>query len=252
MQDFTKLFKVENNPKQLEFNLPKQPKTGFITARINKDNFWNLMFWILPTGIIFFAQTLVDLITGGDFFLLASVILSPYLISRFNSVEYKNDEFRSSATNRKLGTYAPKYLGFILWLAIPFTAFWILLLHSKMRKLDENFAVYNLIFWFIPVMYCILQNLPISIVFNKTTWTKGDGTQSYDTDFNYLSDGSRHAMRPSIGQHSSSSNGTKRATNYPIGSYSSSSSRSVASYSRESIITSPIHRSYSSNIHHRR
>lgn len=187
MQSFTEAFNLDQKGKQLELNIPNRPKVGFIASRMNKDNFWNLVFWLLPSGVIFLVQLLVDIVPGGNILLFASMILSPYLISKLNAVEYRNNEFHSNSTNRKLGTYAPKYLGFILWLAIPFTAFWILLLHSKMRQLDENFAVYNLIFWFVPVMYFILRDLPISIVFNKITWTKGDGTVSYSSSGGFYS-----------------------------------------------------------------
>lgn len=218
MQDFTKPFKLENEAKQLELNIPNQQKTGFIASRMNKDNFWNLMFWLLPSGVIFLVQLLVDIVPGGNILLFASMILSPYLISKLNAVEYRNNEFHSNSTNRKLGTYDPKYLGFILWLAIPFSAFWILLLHSKMRQLDENFAVYNLIFWFVPVMYFILRDLPISIIFNKITWTKGDGTVSSSGNSR-----NRH--------HFSTANTHSR---------------------KESIVTSPRYRYLSCNIYHRK
>lgn len=144
----------------------------FINSRLNKDNFWNVMFLTLTSVIVFIAQLLMNIIPAGFLLLFTALALSPYFISKFNTVEYKNNEFISSATNRKLGQYAPKYLGFLIWCGIPFSAFWILLLHSKAPYLDENMALYNAIFWFVPTMYFILKNLPISMIFNKKSWTQ--------------------------------------------------------------------------------
>lgn len=151
---------------------------NFINVRLNKDNFWNLMFLILTSLIVFIAQQIMDIIPAGFLLLLAAITLSPYFIARFNAVKYEDNEFISSTTNRNLGQYAPKYLGFLIWCGIPFTVFWVLLLHSKAPYLDENMALYNAIFWFVPTMYFILKNLPISMIFNKKSWT-GNGIKSY-------------------------------------------------------------------------
>ena len=142
----------------------------FIKTRLNKDNFWNLMFLILPSIPIFIVQEAMHLIPGGIFLLLATVILSPYLVSRAHRVEYKDDMFRSTATKRALCPYMPETVVFVLWSAIPFTVFCILFIHNKKPSLDENLAVYNLIFWFVPTVYFILKNLPISMIFNKKAW----------------------------------------------------------------------------------
>ena len=129
--------------------------------------------------VVFIAQLLMNIIPAGFLLLFAAIILSPYFVAKFNSVKYENNEFISSATNRKLGQYAPKYLGFLIWCAIPFTTFWVLLIHSKAPYLDENMALYNAIFWFIPTMYFILKNLPISMIFNKKAWSGGKSDFSY-------------------------------------------------------------------------
>jgi len=195
MQDFTKALNrnieikqaVDNNTAELKIdlsempNLPNQPKTSFIEARLNKDNFWNLMFLTLPSIPIFVTQEIIDLIPGGIFLLIATLILSPYLVSRANKVEYKDNMFHSAATKRALGQYAPEATGFVLWSAIPFTAFWVLFLHNKQPNLDETLAVYNIIFWFVPTAYFILKNLPISIIFNKKAWAKGDNNHSEES-----------------------------------------------------------------------
>ena len=165
---------------------------SFIKARLNKDNFWNLMFLTLPSIPVFIAQEAMDLISGGIFLLLATLVLSPYLVSRANKVEYKDDMFHSTSTKRALCPYMPEAVGFVLWLAIPFTTLWVLFLHNKKPNLDENLAVYNLVFWFVPTMYFILKNLPIAIIFNRTAWTKGNGTSVFDSSSSDWKNNPRH------------------------------------------------------------
>jgi hypothetical protein len=80
MQDFTKPFKLENKAKQLEFNIPNQPKTGFIDSRMNKDNFWNLMFW-LGMFLGFGASELIAQPISGIICWIA-IIGMPYLVKR--------------------------------------------------------------------------------------------------------------------------------------------------------------------------
>jgi hypothetical protein len=43
---------------------------SFTKARLNKDNFWNLMFLTLPSISVFIAQEAMDLIPGRVFLLL--------------------------------------------------------------------------------------------------------------------------------------------------------------------------------------
>ena len=194
-----------------------------IKARLNKDNFWNLMFLTLPSFAVFIAQEVMNLIPGGILLLLATLILSPYLVSRVNKVEYKDDMFHSTSTKRALCPYMPEAVGFVLWSTIPFTAFWILFLHNKQPNLDENLAVYNIIFWFVPTIYFILKNYPISMIFNKTAWTKNDGTSVSD---------------------SSSDNWRNNPHHF-------SSAKKTSSF-KESLITSPRYRYLSCNIFHKR
>ena len=163
---------------------------SFIKARLNKDNFWNLMFLTLPSIPVFIAQEAMDLISGGIFLLLATLVLSPYLVSRANKVEYKDDMFHSISTKRVLCPYMPEAVGFVLWLAIPFTTLWVL--YIKYPLLNKNLAVYNLVFWFVPTMYFILKNLPIAIIFNKTAWTKGNGTSVFDSSSSDWKNNPRH------------------------------------------------------------
>lgn len=174
---------------------------SFIKARLNKDNFWNLMFLTLPSLAIFIAQSTMNAVPGGLLILLATLIFAPYLVSRVNKVEYKNDMFHSSGTKRVLCPNMPEAVGFVLWSAIPFVAFWILFLHKKYPHLDENLAIYNLIFWFVPTIYFILKNLPIAFIFNKTAWAKSNGTSVFHSSNNNWRNNSRHFSVNSDSKH---------------------------------------------------
>ena len=179
------------------------------------------MFLILPSLAVFIAQEVMDLIPCGFLILLATLIFTPYLVSKVNKVEYKDDMFHSTSTKKVLCSHMPKNLGFVLWSTIPFTAFWILFLHNKQPNLDENLAVYNIIFWFVPTIYFILKNYPIAMIFNKTAWTKSDGTSA---SYNF-SDNRRNNSHHFSSIHSSN---------------------------KESLITSPRYRYLSCNIFNKR
>jgi hypothetical protein len=236
MQDFTKPFTLENNPRQLEFNIPKQSKTGFIAARINKDNFWNLMFWLGMFGGISIA-----FITKFMILSWVTIIGIIWLVKKNSNITFEGLD-NGTPTFLVNGNKKLKATG-IGFVALMVTSFFVTALFRAETVISMLFGL-----WSIPPLYCILKNIPIAVYFKKEAWID-DGTSSYSYS-HYFPSTSRHASSPFIGRSSSIS--SSRATSYHSGSYSSSSSRSAASYSRESIITSPIHRSFSSNIHHRK
>ena len=123
---------------------------------------------------------------------------------------YKDKIFHSLASNRTIASALPQAIGFILFLSIPFTVFWILFIHDKYPYLDENMAVYNAIFWFIPTVYFIIKNYPISMLFYKNAWyVEGANTYSFN---------SRHH------KHSKPLLSLSRLRNSPINSWHSESS----------------------------
>jgi hypothetical protein len=214
MEDFATFCKTEKHNKAIELQNSVKEQTGFIASRLNRDNFWNLIFLTLTSLIIFIAQQIMNAIPAGFLLLFTAIILSPYFVARLNPIQYVDNVFISSSTNRKLGKYAPKYLGFLIWCGIPFSVFWILLLHSRAPYLDENMALYNAIFWFVPTMYFILRNLPISMIFNKNAWK-----QEKHEGASYTSC-SRNNSKPLLGA--------------------------------DRMLTDPMNKSFSGNIYHRR
>ena len=184
MEDFTTFCKTEKHNKAIELQNSAKPQTGFIASRLNKDNFWNIVFLSGTTFSVGVAQLLMDLIPGGIILLFLTLVLAPYLISKANPLMYKDKIFHSFSANRAIASALPQATGFILFLSIPFTVFWVLFIHDKYPHLDENMAVYNAIFWFIPTVYFIIKNYPISMLFYKNAWYI-EGANTYSSNSNH-------------------------------------------------------------------
>lgn len=193
MQDFTKPFKLKNEVKQLELNIPNQPKVGFIASRMNKDNFWNLMFW-LGMFLGFSSATFIDKQPISGIIGVVTLFGMPYLVKRNTDVSF--DKLEQGAPmfiingNKRVNATG---IGFIalLVVSLPITA----VLTDAKSKLAILF-----VFWFIPALYCILRNLPIAVYFKKEAWV-GDGTVSCSSksrDRHHFSTTKTHSRKESI------------------------------------------------------
>jgi hypothetical protein len=230
MQDFTKPFKLKNEVKQLELNIPNQPKVGFIASRMNKDNFWNLMFW-LGMFLGFTSAALIDKQPISGIIGVVTLFGMPYLVKRntdvsFDKLEQGTPMFIINGNKRVNATG----IGFIALLVTAFLITAIIRTESKLT--------FFLFFWFIPALYCILRNLPITVYFKKEAWV-GDGTVTYGSS-------------SSRGFYSYSKSSFRSTTSSSIGTSCSSFRHTTSSSSRDSIITSPSYRWHPSNIYHRR
>lgn len=193
MQDFTKPFKLKNEVKQLELKIPNQPKTGFIASRMNKDNFWNLMFW-LGMFLGFTSAALIDKQPISGIIGVVTLFGMPYLVKRntevsFDKLEQGTPMFIINGNKRVNATG----IGFValLVVSLPITA----VLTGAKSKLAILF-----VFWFIPTLYCILRNLPIAVYFKKEAWV-GDGTVSCSSnsrDRHHFSTTKTHSRKESI------------------------------------------------------
>ncbi len=173
MQDFTKPFKLKNEVKQLELNIPNQTKAGFISSRMNKHNFWNLMYW-LGMFIGFGSASFIAQPISGIICWIA-IIGMPYLVKRNTDVTF--DKMEQGAPmfivngNKRINATG---IGFIALLvaSIPITA----VLTGAKSILAMSFVM-----WSVPALYCILRNIPIAVYFKKEAWV-GDGTVSACND----------------------------------------------------------------------
>ena len=169
MQDFTKPFKLKNEVKQLELNIPNQPKTGFIASRMNKHNFWNLVYFV-GMFIGFASAALIDKQPISGIIGWTTLIGIPYLVKRNSNITF--DKLEQGAPmfiingNKRVNATG---IGFIALLVTSFLITAIIRTESKLT--------FFLFFWFVPALYCILRNLPIAVYFKKEAWV-GDGTVS--------------------------------------------------------------------------
>ena len=52
MEDFATFCKTEKHNKAIELQNLAKPQTSFIASRLNKDNFWNIVFFVGIVGIV--------------------------------------------------------------------------------------------------------------------------------------------------------------------------------------------------------
>lgn len=193
---------------------------SFIKARLNKDNFWNLMFFLT-----FFIELSIGYATpqpfGGVIFWFA-IIVAILLIKHNSHLTFDKEklEFTTSQGNKiqKAG------LLFIWLLIISF-----FLSAGIVGLITEWFSIKHLLleqflfaffFTLLPSLYCIIRNFPIAVYFKKEAWV-GDGTIQAHNFSEHNRNNSHHLS-------------------------------DIHSNSRESLITSPRYRYLSCNIHHNR
>jgi len=191
---------------------------SFIKERLNKDNFWNLMFFLA-----FFIELSLGYITpqpfGGIIFWFA--IIGAILLVKYNShliFDKEKSEFTTSEGNKiqKAG------LLFIWLLIISFflsagivglITEWVSIKSSLLEQL-----LFAFFFTLLPPLYCIIKNFPIAVYFKKEAWI-GNGTKETYSASGKWRDNSNH-------------NFDTRSNN------------------QESMLTSPRYSGLSCNIHH--
>jgi hypothetical protein len=182
MEDLTKPFKFKNKAKQLEFNIPNMPKAGFIASRMNKDNFWNLMFFSVSfTG--FACGFIIPQLVGGIVFWL-SIIGAILFVKRNSPLTFNKEklEFTTAQGNKvkKSG------VGFIFLIIISFfLSAGIVGLITEYLSIDNLLleqSLFVFFFTFLQSLYCILCNFPISVYFKKEAWVGGDTSEFYSSN----------------------------------------------------------------------
>ena len=147
---------------------------NWLKARLNKDNFCNIMFWLGMTvglGASFLF---------GDEYPIASCILwwstiigVPLAIAKSSKITFSKEHGFFDSKGRTLlvdGRY-PNAIGAI-FAACPITALAGLVIDSHGKNLNLTIALTLIIaiFFFVPTLYCIIKNCPIAIIFNKNAW----------------------------------------------------------------------------------
>ena len=200
---------------------------NFIKARLNKDNFWNLMFFF---GMIsgFSVAWLICSLADKHFPASASIVCwitiigVPWFVKNNSCITFdKQKKQFLNRNNEELNNRVPNFF-FLVVLTGGLTALTGLVLDGAKDSVDDNIgvAIVAMMPLLIPTIYCILKNCPIAVYFKKETWI-GDGTAaSYSADH-----------RSGYNPHQS----TQRTHTRP-----------------ESIVTSPRYRYLSCNIYHRK
>jgi hypothetical protein len=186
MEDFTKPFKQELStttvvttvPNEFGgiYDKPKQRKKSFIDSRKNKDNFWNLMFavgFIIGMGLVFITAPKAP----APWPIYSSIIFwttllgVPLVVRHFSKITFIDGKFLNK---EGIKLDIPKQLpnGFFLVATTIGTAILIGAISDKLAKshpmiVDFIFApIFLILFFFIPVLFFIFKNCPISILFN--------------------------------------------------------------------------------------
>ncbi len=170
------------------YDKPKKPRISFLQSRLNKDNFWNLMFFVftvLGWKLAFFLNDkYLSFITSWT-----TILLVPYIVKRNSNITFDKEKLQFlNRNNEVLNDRAPNFFLLVI-LTIGLTA-WVGLL-SDGASHTSSFNIYSAIFGIIPVlvptMYCILKNFPIAVYFKKEAYV-GDGTaKSYSGSHNETS-----------------------------------------------------------------
>ncbi|WP_375333260.1 MULTISPECIES: hypothetical protein [unclassified Candidatus Tisiphia] len=148
---------------------------NWIKSRLNKDNFWNLMFW---SGVVFsvFMVILLDELLHNKVvnFISAwiTILLVPYLIARCNKVKYTEDKIFLNSEGQNLMNRLPKQLFWVILLMFAVTVWVGSMLDTHWKDVNDFISSILIVgtLLSVPTLYFIYKNCPISILFNKNAW----------------------------------------------------------------------------------
>jgi hypothetical protein len=134
---------------------------NFIKSRLNRDNFWNLMFWVaINIGL---SCAVLCSISGYNVLAFigfwATLIGVPYAVKQACLVSCNSE---SSITN------CPKGFWVIVATAIG-TGLLGAVLDTHFKQLNQEIALFivSTTVFLIPTMFFILKNCPIGVIFKK-------------------------------------------------------------------------------------
>jgi len=169
------------------YDRPKKPKISFLQSRLNKDNFWNLMFFDgmnLGFGIAGLIMVLTNNNTLFSIAMWVVILTVPYIIKKNCHITF--DKEKLQFLNRDKEVLNDRAPNFFLLIVLIFagggvTAF---ILDSLKDLINPSIfpAIFTTVLIFVPTMYCILKNYPIAVYFKKEAYI-GDGTaRSFSTE----------------------------------------------------------------------
>ena len=149
---------------------------GFIKSRLNRDNFWNLMFLVATASGIMFSEWLMaipEVSLVGLLTLITSLTFVPWLMISLNSVSWVGGKVFVNKQGQVINTKSLKWL----LLVFPAIAGSIVVVPDFLEILFSSDGLDRFIitlvftsFLIAPVLFFILINCPISILFNRNSY----------------------------------------------------------------------------------
>ena len=150
---------------------------SFIKTRLNKDNFWNLMFFLgMFIGIaVAFATDIMIL----SWLTIIGVI---WLVKRNSDITFNKDKLEFVINGNK--TIKASGAEFILLIFASFGLMALVGFILDSLKIDDSsilLAAMMSLLIFLPALYCILRNLPIVVYFKKEAWIAEGCAEPYNS-----------------------------------------------------------------------
>ena len=163
---------------------------GFIKSRLNRDNFWNLMFLVATASGIMFSEWLLaipEVSLVGLLTLITSLTFVPWLMISLNSVSWVGGKVFVNKQGQVINTKSLKWL----LLVFPAIAGSIVVVPDFLEILFSSDGLDRFIitlvftsFLIAPVLFFILINCPISILFNRNSyWPSVNGMKFQQSNF---------------------------------------------------------------------
>ena len=146
---------------------------NWIKERLNRDNFWNLVF-----GLSFISGWTMIGFIGEDhpninFVISWLMILGiPASVTIANRVTFTEEKIFLNKVGMSLEGRYPKNLFFLIALTIGLPVLVGLTMDRHFRDIDPMISNFMLLFllFMTPTLYFIYRNCPISILFNRKAW----------------------------------------------------------------------------------
>lgn len=153
----------------LILSLKKIDNMNWLKSRCNRDNFWNLMFCV-GMSVGFAVSELFDSVL----LLLFAIFILPRILTMFNKVTYTADGVFVNKQSESLAQNLPTKFNLVLFANIGFTAFIFVpcFMFNGFILLNLTITTFIAFLLFIPTMYFIYKNCPVSILFHKQAWCK--------------------------------------------------------------------------------
>ena len=140
---------------------------NFINTRLNKDNLFNVLFFLGMSGGYNLASFL-KIQPASSIIALVTTFAMVFMVKRNASITFDKEKMEfihsngSRSKNNGIGLIV-LILGSFFFSSVLIGLIGVELLISKIIACSA--------FFILPVLYCIIRNLPIAVYFKKEAWT---------------------------------------------------------------------------------